>query len=311
MTRSATQTQAQPAPDFDAVAGSAVFSQVVGIMEQLTGLPLSVWDVSGERFILPCPWGNLNPFCQIIQESKSGRAACQHSDVTNMSAAAERARFYRCHAGLTDVAAPVILQGKHVATVFTGQVLTAPPTERGFRSVLKKLAGLPVDPDRLRPAYFGTRVVSERQLRDSVRIIALFAERMGETEWGSSLLQGRGENAAIRAARAWMREHYADEIGLADAAKAVGLSVTHFSRVFSREVGEGFVTHLQRIRIENAKRHLLCTEDPVTQIALRCGFNSPTHFDRVFRAIEGTTPSQFRLRACGVLESGDESAAGA
>jgi hypothetical protein len=46
---------------------------------------------------------------------------------------------FSCFAGLTDIAVPVVVNGRHVATMMGGQVFRRPPTERDFQMVVKML----------------------------------------------------------------------------------------------------------------------------------------------------------------------------
>ncbi|QKD81030.1 helix-turn-helix domain-containing protein [Thermoleptolyngbya sichuanensis A183] len=44
---------------------------------------------------------------------------------------------------------------------------------------------------------------------------------------------------------------------------------------------------------ETAKQLLKQTDDPIMEIALRCGFNSHCHLIQQFRKLTGTTPSRY------------------
>jgi AraC-like DNA-binding protein/ligand-binding sensor protein len=83
---------------------------------------------------------------------------------------------YGCHVGLTDIAVPVICEGEYLGTLFSGQVLSAPPTQEGFARVRKSLEGQAhIDFAKLETAYFQVPVVTQAQLHEAVRILELFA----------------------------------------------------------------------------------------------------------------------------------------
>ena len=48
------------------------------------------------------------------------------------------------------------------------------------------------------------------------------------------------------------------------------------------------------LRIEKAKRLLRATDETVTSVSQRVGFNSLTHFTRVFYRFEGCAPGRYR-----------------
>jgi AraC-like DNA-binding protein/ligand-binding sensor protein len=118
-------------------------------------------------------------FCDLVHGfGAHEEETCARSDVP----AKQRCRttgctqVYGCHVGLTDIAVPVVCDGRYLGTLFSGQVLTAPPTPEGFRLVRQSLAGqshinLPI----LEAAYFQVPVVTQAQVAEMVRILELMA----------------------------------------------------------------------------------------------------------------------------------------
>jgi AraC family transcriptional regulator len=84
------------------------------------------------------------------------------------------------------------------------------------------------------------------------------------------------------------------EVSLAVVAEEVGMSYYHFSRSFKQSIGLSPINYITRQRIERAKRLLAETELPISEIALRTGFSSQSHFTTSFRKLAGVTPSSFR-----------------
>lgn len=91
-------------------------------------------------------------------------------------------QVYDCHVGLMDIAVPVVCEGRYLGTLFSGQVLTAPPTAQGFARVRAQLAGQPfIDMARLEEAYFRVPVVTTAQLTEMVRTLEVFARYVANT----------------------------------------------------------------------------------------------------------------------------------
>lgn len=86
----------------------------------------------------------------------------------------------------------------------------------------------------------------------------------------------------------------------AELAGSVGMSPQAFSRFFRRQMGTTFVGYVNAWRVGMACRSLLETGTPVTTIALECGFENLSHFNRQFKRITGLTPSAYRDKAPGV-----------
>ena len=131
-------------------------------------------------------------FCNIV--SDYGRRAAESCAVCENAAEKRvgesgRAQVYRCHAGLTDIAVPVIADGHHVATLYSGQVLTEAPSKAGFERVARDVRALSyLDLEELEAAYRQVPVVSQEDIANTVRLLEIFAEflarfwkRLGDT----------------------------------------------------------------------------------------------------------------------------------
>jgi len=91
-----------------------------------------------------------------------------------------RSQVYPCHVGLTDIAVPVVCEGRYLGTLFSGQVLSEPPSAEGFAVVRAALEGQPhIDMARLEEAYFRVPVVTTAQLAEMVRMLEVFARYLG------------------------------------------------------------------------------------------------------------------------------------
>lgn len=118
-------------------------------------------------------------FCDLVHGFGSHEEqTCGRSD----KPAKERCRstgcsqVYPCHVGLTDIAVPVVCEGRYLGTLFSGQVLTTPPSAEGFAYVQAALQGQPhIDMARLEDAYYRVPVVTTAQLAETVRMLEVFA----------------------------------------------------------------------------------------------------------------------------------------
>lgn len=118
-------------------------------------------------------------FCDLVHGfGEHEEETCAKSDVPakQRCRATECSQVYACHVGLTDIAVPVICDGQYLGTLFSGQVLTQPPTAAGFEHVRNTLAGQPhIDFEQLETAYYNVPVVTAAQLSEMLRVLELFA----------------------------------------------------------------------------------------------------------------------------------------
>ena len=102
----------------------------------------------------------------------------------------------------------------------------------------------------------------------------------------------------LRKAVGLIDRHLAEEeegrVGLRGVAKEVGMSYFHFSRAFKHSMGMSPTNYIAERRIEGAKKLLQETELPISEIALRSGFSSQSHFTTSFRRLARVTPRSFR-----------------
>src|SRR4051812_32907569 len=87
---------------------------------------------------------------------------------------------------------------------------------------------------------------------------------------------------------------YAEPLGVADLARAAGLSPAHFSREFRRTFGESPHCYLLTRRLERAAALLRTTDHTVAEICVAVGLSSVGSFTSSFGATFGRTPLQYR-----------------
>lgn len=102
--------------------------------------------------------------------------------------------------------------------------------------------------------------------------------------------------AALRGAVERMRLYYFEPHRVADLAAAAGMSASHFSRVFRAAFGTSPIDWLRRERINQAKRRLSESADPIERIAAQVGYNDRFFFSRDFKRLTGYSPREFRRR---------------
>lgn len=94
----------------------------------------------------------------------------------------------------------------------------------------------------------------------------------------------------------FMREHLHRPITLDEIADSMGQSAEHFNRSFRESMRIPPMHYLTEERVRRARKMLTGTRLTAQEIGLQCGFNSPSHFAKVFKRIIGLTPGQYRKR---------------
>jgi signal transduction histidine kinase/AraC-like DNA-binding protein len=110
---------------------------------------------------------------------------------------------------------------------------------------------------------------------------------------GHALLP-RATSAVVKKAMAYLHDHYERPLARHDLAQAAGVSENYLSQIFHRELGLSPSNYLTRVRVHQAKVLLASTDDSVTVIASRVGFQDPAYFSRVFHKQVGASPQVYR-----------------
>jgi len=91
-----------------------------------------------------------------------------------------------------------------------------------------------------------------------------------------------------------MEANIEDPISPADLAEEVGMSTRQLERLFRRYLNRSPKRYYMELRLQKARNLLMQTDMSVINVALACGFASPSHFSKCYRAHYNTTPYRER-----------------
>ncbi|MCD3218097.1 response regulator [Clostridium botulinum C] len=94
----------------------------------------------------------------------------------------------------------------------------------------------------------------------------------------------------------YIYDHYKEDITLEDIANICSISPCYFSRLFKKELGVNFITYINKMRIDEAKKILINSNETINNISLKMGFDNCGYFIKVFKKIIGVTPKKYRQK---------------
>jgi AraC-like DNA-binding protein/ligand-binding sensor protein len=214
------------------------------------------------------------------------------------AAASEKPQTTICYAGLSETVVPVRLGRRLIGFLGTGQVFRRKPNEGQFQRTLGLLKswGVHLDQDLLRQAYFGTRVVPCKQQTAAVKLLEIFAEQLAILTNQLLIQRNNAEPPMITKVKNFIHEHHSEDLSLRQVARFANTSPFYFCKLFKRATGLTFTRFLSRVRIETTKGLLSNPHLRVTEVAYEAGFQSLTHFNRVFQKLLGQSPTEYRHR---------------
>ena len=284
----------------EALTNSRVFQDYERAFTEATGLPVALRPV--ETWQLPHHGKrNEGPFCSLISEKSRACASCLSVQERLSELAAQEAHTIGCPNGLSDTAVPVRLGDRLIGFLQTGQIFRKKPTEGQFERVAKQVMkwGVDADLESLRKAYFATRVLTGKHHEAVVKLLSIFAQHLSMLSNQVVVQQENAEPPVITRAKEFIQEHQTENLRLGHVAKACNTSTFYFCKMFKKVTGINFTDYLSRVRIEKSKNLLLNPNLRVSEIAFEVGFQSLTHFNRVFKKILGQSPTEYRAQLLG------------
>jgi AraC-like DNA-binding protein len=304
----------------------SILERFIEAVSGFTGMHMCVYDLAyftkdDEKLNLPSALRqHCSPYCQKIKSNKDGWDRCIKDEYFRAAQAQKlNAPFlHTCHAGLTDLVVPIRRGGKQIGAIYLGQAVTGDKKEMA-KTLARLVRAFEFDKLELRALLDSQPKISKRGLnahadllnglRDYIELSeAMIAmHQVPRAEAGSfsprqvemkdvptfflDLLRPQSEpiQKAVRALKAG----YWQKLSLARVAREVGLSESHFSREFQKELGFSFRKCLVETRINAALYLLKRSHLNVGQIAEMVGYEDVSSMGRAFRKQVGASPKQF------------------
>lgn len=106
----------------------------------------------------------------------------------------------------------------------------------------------------------------------------------------------KNDRKDINRAKAYIEEHYDENLTLEVLAGEIHMNPYYFSSFFKKGAGENFKDYLNKVRMKHAVSLLLSTDKRTYEIADEVGFRDARSFTELFQRIYGETPSSYRKR---------------
>lgn len=148
---------------------------------------------------------------------------------------------------------------------------------------------------RLREIVLSLQRLTEQETR-MASLQAAFAERLERFSFHyANYKKSNKYQETINRVKRHIEQHFNDpDLSLTQISEMFGLKPKYASQLFKDEFGMKFVDFVVMLRMEEAKRRLVATDDPVQDIALQVGYATPISFGRMFKKLEGVPPGDYR-----------------
>lgn len=263
---------------------------------RLFGVNPALVSMDGQQVAIFDREARAQPFCNALNSITRGRELCAMCDQGKFLEARRDGQTlrYRCHAGLREFVIPVIRDGQTIALLQCGQVHDRAPSAAEWREARKSLVSADIRSPVLRSLYQHNRVLTPEQQDDLLDLLALIADRLAHSDQRELRTSPGQSQAALGRAMTYVETHLGEPLSVGAIARAANLSTRTLMRLFRKEVGSSVVDFILRRRVARARQLLRQEGRTCAEIAFECGFGSTQHFNRIFRRLEQTSPSEWR-----------------
>jgi ligand-binding sensor protein len=106
-----------------------------------------------------------------------GRCAASHKRGGQEAARIGRPYVFKCHSGLIDFAAPIMVEGELIGTILGGQTLSNKPNEDEFRRVAREIG---VNEDQYINALHEVKITSEKSIQAAAEVLFIVANSLSQ-----------------------------------------------------------------------------------------------------------------------------------
>ncbi|MBM3847726.1 MAG: helix-turn-helix domain-containing protein [Verrucomicrobia bacterium] len=281
----------------DTLKNSALFQDFSGAYSGLTGMPIALRPL--ETWSHPFrDHPNQNPFCALMASCSKSCAMCLQAHDTLVRSCQDGSTTLTCSYGLCEFAAPIKNGETIVGYLQSGQVMNQVPTELAFEraAAIAEQSGLNIRSPETKEAYFKTPVRTLQEIQSACSLLEIFADHLSIKTNQIVLRNNQSEPPVVTHAKKYIEEHCSEDLTLGKVAAAVHASLFYFCKIFHRATGLRFTEYVSRVRVERAKQLLLNPNLRISEAAYQVGFQSLTHFNRVFKSLTGLSPTEYRRR---------------
>ena len=257
-----------------------------------TGIAANILDPQGRDINL---FERHPPFCGAINKQAEGHQRCVACDRWKIQhySAEKGFQFYRCHAGICEEVMPLYDKNHPLAYLVFGCYLDDSPIDRQWEHSRSRLDWYPGGAEALKPAFFQFRQYSASDLKAYSELLEALAAYIQLKGMISS-----AEQTDLQKLERYLDEHYMEKLSLETISAQLHVGRTKLCRLAKELSGGGTLSGLIAQRRINAAKDLLARSDlPISAVAEAVGISDYNYFSRIFRAVTGTTPRNFRKAA--------------
>ena len=234
-----------------------------------------------------------NPYCKCIQSSEKGKSACRVSEMKLLEKCkqAKKPQLHICHAGLVDMAVPIIYDDEIIGYIIFGQL----KTDSDFLKVKDYIIKLGLDTVKTQDYYNRILFYDSDKLQSVSNVASMLVKFILLENMLNPSLEGN-----IQKAVNYINENLEKELTIKSISKNVNISKSVLYKKFHSFFNCTISEYINIKRIEKSVELLLKTDLSIEDISQKVGFASTSYFSKTFKKIQKISPLKYRKSNAGL-----------
>lgn len=226
-------------------------------------------------------------YCQSIQNTETGKKACALSDacLLKKSQESKKPQMHVCHAGLVDVAVPILYEDVIIGYIIFGQM----KSDTDFSAFETYVENLGLDAAEMREYYAQISFFDSGKIQSVSNIASMLVKHI--------LLENMLKPAfdeTMQKAVAYINENLANDLSIHNISKSINVSKSvlykKFHTCFHCTVSE----YINTRRVEKSIELLSKTDLSMEEISGKVGFSSTSYYTKIFKKQKGLAPLKYK-----------------
>lgn len=258
---------------------------------RLAGMGFSLWDENRNN-IFSYPKEHA-PFCEAVRSDMALSIKCAKSDTVGLDQVnrTKKPYIYTCHMGLTEAIVPILQDEEIAGYLMMGQIVE----EKNIKHIIECINKASKDAafhSLLTEKLCDNISTTQEKINYCINILKVMIDYMNL----SYVIQKSNESLYSKAKR-YVSENVSKPILPKDICRSVGVSANTLYKTIKNRKGISPTEFIRKMKIDEAKRLLLKSDESISHIAECVGIPDVNYFIRVFKRETGISPLKYRKNA--------------
>lgn len=254
------------------------FYNFTGINANLVGTDFTFFDCNPLVY---------NKYCKMVNKLKHGNEACYLSDVKLLKECerTKKPTMHVCHAGLIDIAFPILYENIILGYVIIGQL----KSDNSYEKMNKFVKENNLDLTSTESLFSQLPMVSSDKIESIINVTEILVKYI----IFENLLTPMN-NKTVNDVLAFINQNIDKPLDVKSISKKTGVSTSVIYRNFQRYLGCTISKYINNQRIEKAVTLLTTTDLSIKEISTKVGYLDSAYFSRVFKKLKGYSPLYYK-----------------